>query len=145
MEPSYEELVKLAAKKKELVEASKQQYLANSQKRLVKIADTKFKTAFIGALSEFEKLFGFLWGYKQSGVSYTNEQTAIRNLLSELGANEAFWNNLWQESRKRILDNGNNQIRALQNEIELYTVSWNRYRMVLPVLSPQEKENGQKE
>jgi hypothetical protein len=145
MEPTYEELVKLAARKKELVESSKQQYLVNSQKRLSKIADTKFKTAFIGALSEFEKLFGFLWGYTQPGVGYTNEQRAIRQILEELGANEAFWNNLWQESRKRILDNGNNQVRALQNEIDLYTVSWNRYRMVLPVLSHKETDNGQKE
>lgn len=141
-ELSYEELCKLAAEKRRLMDESKQRYLDNSQKRLSKIADTKCKTSFIGAISEFEKRFGFLWGLPNVESAYTNEQIAIRNILKELGADYRYWNDLWQESRKLILDNGHNQARALQSEIELHTVSWNRYRLNLPVIQPKEQDNG---
>ena len=53
----------LKALKKKMQEESQQRYLDESKRRLGKIVETKLKTSFIGALSQFEQEFGFLWGH----------------------------------------------------------------------------------
>lgn len=83
-------------------------YDKDSKERLFKIIAQKIKTTMIGALDSFEYMF--------------SEQ------LKDPDFNRSF-----QEARKEILDNGNNQIRAVEKELENHTVHWNRYTIVMPV------------
>ena len=118
----------LRALKKKMVEEKEKLYDDNSKKRLTKIIETKLKTAFIGALSSFEEDFGFLWGHDGNSEELTEEQN--------------FMKDVWERTRTSVLNNGNNQIRACKNELDQYTVHWNRYQMTLPVkLLPENKED----
>jgi hypothetical protein len=98
---------------------SKEQYFVRSGNRLNSSIYRKFRTTFIGALSEFEKSFSHLWGYKKP--------------LNELTESELYYRRLWEDTRTRILNNGNNQARAAENEISEYEVEWKRYRTDLRV------------
>ena len=40
---------------------------------------------------------------------------------------------LWEEIRTEILDNGNTQLRAATNEIENYSINWERYSINLNI------------
>lgn len=84
-------------------------YEEESKERLSKIIAQKIRTTMIGALDSFEYIFEDL----------INKDEKFK---------ESF-----QEARKEILDNGNNQIRAINKELEQYTISWNRYTIVFPV------------
>ena len=124
----------LRALKKKMVEDNKEKYDQVSSERLSKIIETKLKTSFIGALSCFEEIFGFLWGHESKEGELTEEQQ--------------FMKDLWEQARTSILNNGNNQIRACKNEMEQYQIHWNRYKMTLPVRPllnrepKEEEENG---
>lgn len=108
-----------------------QRYNDASKKKLAKICETKCKTGFIGALSQFEEFFGELWGHKDSH-SLTPEQQA--------------WKEIWNECRTAVLNNGNNQIRAINNEIQQYDITWRRHERQLPVIElPGGKEDVQRE
>ena len=50
---------------------------------------------------------------------------------------------VWEDVRAQILDNGNAQLRAAMNEIDDYTITWNRYSMSIPVKNEEldNKEN----
>lgn len=102
---------------RKLKEARQKDYLEKSRQRLERIMCTKVRTTFIGALSIFERYFGFLWGVGES--SLTSEQSKMKEL--------------YDQARHEILNNGNNQMRALQNELNNQTVSWNRFHLDLPV------------
>ena len=84
-----------------------------SKKRLAKCIEKKCKTTMIGAIASFEEVFGVLWGHG-------NEQ---------LSQEEQYWLEKWEEARTLVLNNGNNQIRAAMDEVDEYTVSWNRHRI----------------
>lgn len=103
------------------------EYSNSSRERLGKITKKKLTTAFIGSISAFETKFGFLWGHNEEDP--TPEQLAMRPL--------------WEEVRTFILNNGNNQIRALEQELTQYTVTWNRYRMTLPVRNLKEEKGDE--
>ena len=45
----------------------------------------------------------------------------------DLDEDQRYWRDLWMETRSKVLDNGNANLRAAQNEISQYTMSWNRY------------------
>jgi vacuolar-type H+-ATPase subunit H len=94
-------------------------YLADSKKRFTDILERKMKTTFIGALSEFERKFGFLWGDK----NYTG------NMKNDSGIHEDIWREMWSEARDRILTNGNNQFKAMLSELENNTICWDQYRL----------------
>jgi hypothetical protein len=100
-------------------EARETRYKELSRQRLDKIVSTKMKTAFIGALAAFEESFGFLWGKDK------NE--------SELTQSEKEMSELWEQTRTKVLNNGNTQLRAAQTEISNHIISWNRYHLDLPV------------
>lgn len=69
------------------------------------ILRTRFQTTMIGALHEFEKTFGYLWGAnKPEDVSLTNSEEKFLDM--------------WEETRNRILNNGNNQLRKAVTEIK---------------------------
>jgi hypothetical protein len=61
------------------------------------ILTKRFQTTMIGALFEFEKAFGYLWGQDK------NEEDLTDNELDFLDR--------WDNVRNQILNNGNNQLR----------------------------------
>ena len=89
------------------------QYKDNSKRRLLNILKKKFDTTIIGSLAAFEERFGELLGH---GLS-----------MNDLDEDQRYWRDLWMETRSKVLDNGNSNLRAAQNEISQYTLSWNRY------------------
>ena len=95
----------------------KKKYENDSKARLFKITSTKIRTSFIGALSAFEQNFGSLWGHRLSDSELTEEQLQ--------------WKEIWEACRTTILNNGNHQIRAVENEMSKYVISWNRHQTFL--------------
>ena len=92
---------------------SGEQYKDNSKRRLVNIIKKKFNTTIIGSLAAFEEQFGELWGH---GLE-----------LRDLDNDQQYWRDIWMETRAKILDNGNANLRAAESELSQYTISWNRY------------------
>ena len=88
-------------------------YKDNSKRRLCNILKKKFDTTIIGSLAAFEDAFGELWGH---GLN-----------INDLDEDQRYWREIWMETRSKVLDNGNANLRAAQNEISQYTLSWNRY------------------
>jgi hypothetical protein len=76
------------------------------------------QTINIGDIATVEKHLGFLWGHKE---------------YRELSPDEQVIKEKWELCRKEMLDKGNKQIRNTKEEIELYTIEWNRYQLTLPV------------
>lgn len=74
---------------------------------LRKTITTRLKTSFIFPIAEFERLFGHLW-----------DETST----SEEVEGPEFYKNLFVELRKRVLDNGNNQIRAFDKDLDGHDV-----------------------
>lgn len=118
--------------KQPLKDEAAKKFLEDSKKRFVKILETKMKTTFICPLNEFEKHFGFLWGDSNYNNGIGNKE--LKDCLAKAGFDEELWLDIWNQVREKILTNGNNQFRALLNELETYTMHWNRYRMDLKVL-----------
>lgn len=106
-------------------ELFKKKYNESSRRRLLKILETKFKTSFIGALSQFEESFGHLWGHHKNDEDLTPD--------------ELHWKQIWESVRTNVLNNGNNQIRATHNELANHTITWNRYEVNL---KPGDRYNG---
>ena len=100
-------------------EAREQRFLEASRKRLDTLISTKIRTAFIGALSAFEESFGSLWGHTKDESELTP---------AELEARE-----IWIQTRTKVLNNGNTQLRATQTEIANHIIKWGRYHIDLPV------------
>lgn len=84
-----------------------------SKNRLLNNIEKKFNTTIIGSLAIIEEEMGFLWAH---GVPY-NELTEEEKEIREI----------WKSVRTRILDAGNSNLRATQNELSQYTFHWNRY------------------
>jgi len=101
-------------------------YAEASARRLQAILRRKLTTAFIGALAQFEKHFGGLWGHGRPTTSLT--------------ADEREWRARWEACRTDALNVGNTQVRAVRNELDQYQISWNRHRLVLPALPPHDQE-----
>lgn len=96
------------------------QFFESSKKRLLSIVRKKIKTSFIGALAKVEQHIGVgLWGHGKPDSQCTKE--------------EIYWKNKWEFCRNEILNNGNNQLRAIENEFDQYSIWWERYIAVLPV------------
>lgn len=73
----------------------------NEQKDLLR---KRFQTTMIGAIYEFEKMFGYLWG-----------QNKNPDFLSE---SEEDFRDRWESVRNQILNNGNNQLRKCLSDLE---------------------------
>lgn len=115
----------LRAIREKIAKDNKDKYAQSSKDRLAKIAKTKVTTTFIGAIEQFEKNFGFIWGHGKHESELTEEELVMRDV--------------WNECRKAIMDKGHEQIRGLTSEIENHTLSWNRNSVVMPV-KPMNKE-----
>ena len=100
-----EERKKLNAHKKKLY--AKQRLETNITK--------KIRTTMIGALASFEDAFGDLWGIDLSYEELSEEQIQFRDV--------------WDEVRTDILNKGNMQIRAAQDELSEYDAEWHRPRI----------------
>ncbi len=103
-------------KKEEVYKQEK--FAERSKEKLISVIDKKFKTTFIGALSCIESEIGFLWGHGKE--------------LNELTENEKKWAVVWERIRTNILNNGNNQARAVTNELQQYAINWQGYYTKLP-------------
>ena len=115
---------KLAANNQRQKAAKEKKYKDSSKKRLSNIVSTKIKTSFIGAISSCEKNFGFLWGHGKDDPELTKQELEMKEL--------------WEEVRTEILDNGNTQLRAASNEIDNYSISWERYNLGINVEKDKE-------
>lgn len=70
-----------------------------------KILSKRFQTTMIGAISEFEKSFGYLWGIdKDENEPLTDKEEKFLDL--------------WEDTRNRVLNNGNNQLRKALSEVK---------------------------
>lgn len=87
---------------------------SNSKEQLKRAIKTKLNTTMIGSLSRFEKMFGYLWGDKKP--------------INELNDEEREFRADWDDVRAQILDNGNDQIRSAHQEIDSYSVKWNKFQ-----------------
>ena len=95
------------------------------RERLKKICLTKLNTTMIYPLSQFEMEFGHLWGHGK------NEQI--------LNDQEKINRQKWQRCRTNILNNGNQQKRGITSELDMHTVTWDRYQAIL---IPKEEYDG---
>jgi hypothetical protein len=120
----YSKLQRVVAATNAERELAKQRYQEDSTRRLCKIIKTKCTTIFIGDLSQIEQNLGFLWGYGKNESELTEEELQMRAI--------------WEKIRNAILNNGNNQIRALENELNQYSVNWNRYKYVSNINKEEE-------
>ena len=64
----------------------------------------RFQTTMIGALHEFEKTFGHLWGHDKNEDFLTESEEEFRYR--------------WENVRNQILNNGNNQLRKCLTDLE---------------------------
>lgn len=79
--------------------------------RVKQLTETKIRTAFIGALSQFEENFGYLWGEGETSLT-ENEKKFLK---------------LWKETRRRVLENGNNQIRNINKQLDNYEIKQKKF------------------
>jgi hypothetical protein len=99
-------------------EENRKAYGEQSRLRLLKIIKKKLMTTTIGSLSVVEEEIGKgLWGHGLAESECSPEQLA--------------WRKIWETCRNKILNNGNNQIRAVEKEIPQYTMQWDRYNTVI--------------
>jgi hypothetical protein len=119
---------KMLAIRSNIKKANEEKRLESCRRRLDKIITTKIRTSFIGALSKFEDSFGVLWGQGKHTDSLTDEEKEMREL--------------WEQTRTAVLNNGNSQLRAAQNEIQNHVVSWNRHQLDFVVRPKDGKEES---
>jgi hypothetical protein len=94
-----------------------------SRDKLFKTAKKKIQTTMIGALSTVEEMFGFLWGMGLPEEEKSEEQKKIQEL--------------YEDTRAKILDRGNTQIRNLESEFVNYDVSRKKYLISLPMMKQE--------
>ena len=94
----------------ERTQQNKQRREAYKKKRLEENITKKIRTTMIGALKSFEDGFGYLWGINLDFDQLTNEQIKF--------------NDLWEDVRNDVLNKGNSQIRAAQDELEEYWMDY---------------------
>lgn len=111
-------------------EKSRERLKSASRERLLRIIETKIRTTMIGALAAVEESIGReLWGHGRPRCDCTPEQLR--------------WRDVWENVvRPAILNNGNNQLRAMQAEVALYEIIWTGYQNVLPVRKDDGGEPG---
>lgn len=85
---------------------------------------TKLKTTMIGSLDKFEQTFGYLWGHGKDE--------------SDLTPDEKHFRQMWFDTRTEVLNNGNNQIRAAESEIDQYSVKFNKFKYDFVIKKPKE-------
>lgn len=115
------ELVKLTETKKvvskeqaDKLKKEREAFLDASRERLKTACLKKIDTTMIGALDAIEKELSELIGDCSNADQIMLKEAFLR-------------------ARSKILDNGNNQKRAISDEIRHYIVDWQMYTVTLPV------------
>jgi hypothetical protein len=119
MNEAYARLARAARVHRQAAADHEKAVSEDSRQRLARILATKLTTSFIGALACFEHAFGRLWGNKKRRENCSPEELP--------------WFDLWQLTRTEVLNNGNNQLRAVQNELSFYEMTWLRHQHELRV------------
>jgi hypothetical protein len=70
------------------------------------ILTKRFQTTMIGALFEFEKAFGYLWGHDKEENDLTEKELDFLDR--------------WDFTRNQILNNGNTQLRKALIDLDKY-------------------------
>lgn len=104
--------------------ANEERAANHSRSQLTRHIETKMKTTMIGALAKFEENFGSLWGHGLDDSELTDVQRQYKEL--------------WNLTRTEILNNGNNQLRAAKDEINCYTVKFNKFETEFIIKDSQE-------
>ena len=118
---NLQDFLEMKKRKEDAQKANKLRVEANSMSKIEGVIYKKFQTTMIGALARFEERFGYLWGQSKRPEELTIE--------------EQDWREIWNLTRTEVLNNGNNQLRAIKEELARYTVSYNGYEVKLPVKS----------
>jgi len=108
-------------------EKGEERHADRSKERLMSIAEKKFKTTFIFALSEFETVFGpelFGSGLDDEEIDAVQRENRRR----------------WQQVRTNILNKGHAQSRGLVNEMALHDIQFRGYEYGMTV---EEKDGNQ--
>jgi hypothetical protein len=80
--------------------------MINENKDLViALAIKRLRTTMIGSISKFENVFGYLWGHYKGPDEQLTDQ-------------EIYFDNMWQDVRNNVLNHGNKQIRALEEDLD---------------------------
>lgn len=85
--------------------------------RVLELAHKRMKIVFAGALDEFERAF----------ADYFAEDKEMHKR--------------WKVVRAKILNNGNNQSRLLQNDLEKYNITPMRYHYTLKVVEKNDEKS----
>jgi len=97
-----------------------ERFADRSKQHLMDIAEKKFRTTFIFALSEFEKMFGgelFGHGLDEEEIDSVQKQNRKK----------------WQQVRTNILNKGHAQSRGLVGEMALYDIQFRGYEYGMTV------------
>jgi hypothetical protein len=106
----YYELKAISDKNKQ---RNEDRYREVSKKKLMDSVATKMRTIMIGALAKMEAEMGYLWG--------DNHDKPLSKFEQDMQVR-------WQNIRNHILDLGNNNIRAVEQELAQYNMTWERYK-----------------
>lgn len=104
--------------------ANEERAANHSRSQLTRHIEVKMKTTMIGALAKFEENFGSLWGHGLDDSQLTETQRQYKEL--------------WNLTRTEILNNGNNQLRAAKDEINCYTIRFNKFETQFLIKDSQE-------
>lgn len=100
--------------------------LASKSKEALQLGiDKRIRTTMVGALSCFEKLFGYMWGHGEANP--TPEQREIRKI--------------WEIARNEILYKGNYQMKCMADELAKFKIILEGNKAKLPVKNLVEKKN----
>lgn len=122
----HEQMSAAVAHRRAVTEQGKKKFALDSKRRLAENLHKKFQTAFVCPLAQIEEKFGVLWRHKKDPEKMTLD--------------ERHWWEKYQAIRNVILNNGNNQIRAMEAELQTYTVRWDRHQANLSVQPQTEKK-----
>lgn len=91
---------KILKLQREVALLQEKEKIRKQELRLCEMITKRITTSFIFALSEMESNLGFLWGHGKDEDNLTENEQEYRQIYNDI--------------RKRILDNGNNQIRLVK-------------------------------
>lgn len=92
---------------------ARERWKDESREKLKDETSKKIRTTMIGSIAIIEDVIGWLWGQGKP--------------RTELNSKELEWDGVRVEIRTRILNLGNDQMRAVENTIDNYDVDWKRY------------------
>ncbi len=96
-----------------------------AKRKLIDNLSKKFKTTMIGALACFEAEFGHLWGNGKPDEKLTESEIEFREM--------------WERTRTEVLNKGNNQLRAAQDELGQYSFKFESFKEEFIV---RKRDNG---